>query len=64
MLMHFINNGLAFLLMILYPDMKSVNDIFHLEWFNRVIIFLLAVFIIWGAYKYFEDFFKERKIEA
>ena len=62
-LMHAINNGIAFYLMATYPDVDSVGEIFNLEWIGSSSIFLMAIVIIWGAYKYFENYFSKKTQE-
>ncbi len=61
MFIHFVNNGIAFFLMMRYPDMTNFSDVFELGVLARVIIFAIAVFVIWQSYRFFESYFKAKE---
>lgn len=61
MFIHFVNNGIAFFLMMRYPDMTNFSDVFELGVLARVIIFVIAAFVIWQSYRFFESYFKAKE---
>lgn len=54
---HFVNNSIGFYLMISYPDMSNLSDLYELGTMARVFIFLFAAFVIWQSYRFFEAYF-------
>ncbi|RUT79384.1 CPBP family intramembrane glutamic endopeptidase [Ancylomarina longa] len=61
---HFLNNATAFLIYFLYPDTTDTADLFEIGTINRVLIFGLAIFILWLVYRYFENYFKSSTAES
>ncbi|PKQ65764.1 hypothetical protein BZG02_01790 [Labilibaculum filiforme] len=57
---HFINNSISFYLMMRYPDMSNISDLYEFGIISRVSIFALAIFIIWQSYRFFESYFKDQ----
>jgi len=57
---HFVNNSIGFYLMMSYPDMSNLSDLYELGTMARVFIFFLAVFVIWQSYRFFEAYFNKQ----
>lgn len=62
MFIHALNNVFAFFSMKLYPEATSWFDIFNIGVVERVVIFFIAIFIVWVAYKYFEKYFSSKEL--
>lgn len=63
-IIHAVNNGTAFFLMKSHPDASSWTDMFGLGTVERVGIFFLAILTVFGAYKYFESYFKKQEEQS
>lgn len=64
MFIHALNNGIAFYLMVRYRESFDLAELFDIGIFERIGLFVFASLILWGAYRYFEDFFsKSIKVE-
>jgi membrane protease YdiL (CAAX protease family) len=58
---HFVNNSIGFYLMMRYPDMSNISDLFELGAMARVISFVVAAVVIWQSYRFFEAYFKAKE---
>lgn len=59
-LIHFINNATAFVLGIYYPEEESFSDLFELGLIERILLFVLAGFLVWQCYRFTERYFKAK----
>ena len=57
---HFVNNSIGFYLMMYYPDMSNISDLYEVGVMARIFIFALAVLVIWQSYRYFEVYFNKQ----
>ncbi|MDM8158966.1 type II CAAX endopeptidase family protein [Labilibaculum sp. K2S] len=62
MLIHALNNGIAFYLMVRYSDSFDLAELFDIGILERIGLFVVASLILWGSYRYFEDFFSKSKL--
>lgn len=60
MIIHAINNGIAFFLTVKYPDVSNFADVFEIGIIGRVVLFFGALLIIWASYLFYEKFFQDQ----
>ncbi|MFA9371163.1 MAG: lysostaphin resistance A-like protein [Labilibaculum antarcticum] len=61
MFIHSLNNGIAFYLMVRYSDTFDLVELFDIGILERIGLFVVASAILWGSYRYFENFFSKSK---
>lgn len=61
MFIHALNNGIAFYLMVRYSESFDLVELFNIGIPERIGIFVAGSLILWGSYRYFENFFSKSK---
>ena len=60
-LIHALNNGLAFFISLKYIEKESFADVFHLNAWERAGIFFLAILTLYSCYLFFEKYFSKKE---
>lgn len=61
MIIHAVNNGTAFFLSKSNPDAITWKEMLGLGTVERIVLFFIAILIVWLAYRYFENYFKKNE---
>lgn len=62
-LIHALNNGLAFFISLKYIEKESFADVINLNAWERAGIFFLVIIILYSCYLFFERYFNQKELQ-